>query len=75
MHQLDYFFDMMQKAGFKLPEERVYHFYYRKEDLRFAGELLQKNGIEKGARYLCFHLGANWEPKRWPAAHFAALAE
>lgn len=75
LHQLDYFFDMMQKAGFKVPEEKVYRFYYKEEDMRSAEELLKKNGIEKGARYFCFHLGANWEPKRWPVAHFAFLAE
>ena len=74
-HQLDYFFDLMQKAGFKLPEEKVYRFYYKEEDKKLAEELLKKNGIGEGARFICFHLGANWEPKRWPAAHFAALAE
>lgn len=75
MHQLDYFFELMQKAGFKVPEEKVYRFFYKEEDRRLAEEILKKNGIDEGARYFCFHLGANWEPKRWPIAHFAALAE
>lgn len=75
MHQLDYFFDMMQKAGFRVPEEKTYRFYYKEDDLRLAAEILKANGIGGGDRYLCFHLGANWELKRWPAGHFAALAE
>ena len=75
IHQLDHFFDLMQKAGFKVPEEKTYRFYYREDDLRLAEEILKKNGIDKGARFICFHLGANWEPKRWPVAHFNALAE
>jgi lipopolysaccharide heptosyltransferase II len=75
MHQLDYFFNMMQKAGFELPAEREYRFFFKEEDERAACEILGMHGIEKNAPYICFHLGANWEPKRWPAAHFAALAD
>ncbi|MFA7255266.1 MAG: lipopolysaccharide heptosyltransferase II [Candidatus Omnitrophota bacterium] len=75
LHQLDYFFNMMKSAGFELSAEKEYQFFYKKEDEQAAREVLGAHGIEKNARYICFHLGANWEPKRWPAAHFAALAE
>ena len=114
MHQLDYFFNMMKGAGFELPAEREYRFFYKEEDEKKALEILQANGIicSKGhceeprrgeaaislhkskiaslalcpasggtrgrndpEKYICFHLGANWAPKRWPIAHFAALAE
>ena len=75
MHQLDYFFNMMQGAGFELPEEREYRFFYKEEDERVASEVLGAQGLKKNAKYICFHLGANWEPKRWPPAHFAALAD
>ncbi|MFH1800336.1 MAG: glycosyltransferase family 9 protein [Candidatus Omnitrophota bacterium] len=75
MHQLDYFFNMMKGAGFELPLERAYRFFYKEEDEQAASEVLGMHGIGKNTKYICFHLGANWEPKRWPAAHFAALAE
>lgn len=75
LHQLDYFFDLMQKAGFKVPEEKVYRFYYKDEDMHVASVLLKEHGIRDGERFLCFHLGANWAPKRWPPGHFASLAE
>jgi lipopolysaccharide heptosyltransferase II len=75
MHQLDYFFNMMKGAGFELPAERTYRFFYKEEDAQAADEILEMHGIGTNMKYICFHLGANWEPKRWPIAHFAALAE
>jgi lipopolysaccharide heptosyltransferase II len=75
MHQLDYFFNMMKGAGFELPVEREYRFFYKDEDEQAAREVLGAHGIGKSAKYICFHLGANWEPKRWPPTHFAALAD
>ena len=75
MHQLDYFFTMMEKAGYDLPAKRAYRFFYKREDEQQALKELQSQGIRPGARYICFHLGANWEPKRWLPEHFAALAD
>ncbi len=75
MHQLDYFFNMMKGAGFELPMEREYQFFYKEGDEQAAREVLRLHGIERNAKYICFHLGANWEPKRWPPEHFAVLAD
>jgi ADP-heptose:LPS heptosyltransferase len=75
LHQVDYFFNMMQGAGFEIPDEREYRFFYKEEDEQVAWKVLSAHGIGKNAKYICFHLGANWAPKRWPVAHFAALAE
>jgi len=74
-HQLDYFFDLMKGAGFDFPARRAYRFFYKEKDEKTAREILGAHGIEKGSKYICFHLGANWSPKRWPTAHFAELAE
>jgi lipopolysaccharide heptosyltransferase II len=75
MHQLDYFMEMMNLAGFEVPKEPFYKFYYENEDRETALRLLKAEGLEKKGSFVCFHLGANWEPKRWPVEHFAALAE
>jgi lipopolysaccharide heptosyltransferase II len=75
LHQVDYFFELMKGAGFDLPAERQYRFFCKPEDERQALETLAAAGVSAPAKYICFHLGANWEPKRWPAEHFAELAE
>ena len=75
MHQLDYFLDLMRRAGFEIPQAPAYTFYYKKEDRDLALRLLKDKGLEKKGSFICFHLGANWEPKRWPPAYFAELAD
>jgi len=75
MHQLDYFLEMMRLAGFEAPQDPAYKFYYKKEDRETALRLLKAEGLDRKGSFVCFHLGANWEPKRWPVEHFAALAE
>ena len=75
LHQVDYFFELMKGAGFALPAERTYRFFYKAEDERQALETLKACSVSAKAKYICFHLGANWEPKRWPPEHFAALAD
>jgi lipopolysaccharide heptosyltransferase II len=75
LHQLDYFMDLMKGAGYEMPEKPAYRFYFKPEDEAKALAILSENGLGAGSKYICFHLGANWEPKRWPPAHFAALAD
>lgn len=41
----------------------------------FSNKIALPSARNDTAKYICFHLGANWEPKRWPSAHFAALAD
>lgn len=75
MHQLDYFFNLMRGARFDLPAKKEYRFFLKEEDEQAAREALGTHGIGKGMKYICFHLGANWNPKRWPVGHFAVLAD
>jgi len=75
LHQLDYFMDLMKGAGYETPAQPVYQFYFKPEDEAKAGVILSENGLGASSKYICFHLGANWEPKRWPPTHFAVLAE
>ena len=75
LHQLDHFMALMKGAGYQIPPEPSYRFYFKPEDETQAFAALKEKGVEKGARYVCFHLGANWEPKRWPVLYFSVLAE
>ncbi|HQB11429.1 MAG TPA: glycosyltransferase family 9 protein [Candidatus Omnitrophota bacterium] len=74
LHQLDYFMELMKGAGYQVPVSPKYRFYFREGDEVQALKILRQEGLAEGARYVCFHLGANWEPKRWPVSHFAKLA-
>jgi heptosyltransferase I len=71
-HHMDYFIEMLVRAGYERPENPTYRFYISLEDRQRAEQLLARNQL---TRYVCFHLGANWEPKRWPTRHFAKLAD
>jgi len=75
LHQLDYFMAFMKGTGFGIPAEPKSQFYFKPEDEAKARAALSENGLASGSKYICFHLGANWEPKRWPPEHFAALAD
>ncbi len=73
LHHVDYFMELLKADGFQCPAAPSYKFYFSKEDGQRASRILQQHGVS--APYICFHLGANWEHKRWPLEHFAALAD
>lgn len=72
MHHVDYFLELLRQAGLRAPEKGMYHFCFPSKDSVSASALLEKYSLKE---FVCFHLGANWEPKRWPVAHFAKLAD
>ncbi len=73
LHHVDYFLELLTASGFERPANPAYRFYFSKEDRDRATRNLQQHGISEP--YICFHLGANWEYKRWPVEHFAELAD
>lgn len=74
MHEVDYFLVLLKWAGVKVKFGAPYQFFYRSREERGAQGILQETRLSpKG--FVAFHVGANWEPKRWPAAHFARLAD
>lgn len=75
LHHLDHVMALMQGAGYDTPASPQYHLYDHPEDAAEARTLLEENGIGQDTRYICFHLGANWELKRWPTSHFSMLAD
>lgn len=72
LHQVDYFLELLVQSGIPRPSHAVYHFYPSKHDQNRAETLLENYDL---TAYACFHIGANWEPKRWPAGHFSRLAD
>lgn len=73
MHQVDYFLVLLKWAGLPVRFGSEYQFFYPDSDGQKARELLKKENLQ-GKPFIAFHIGANWEPKRWPASHFAELA-
>lgn len=71
-HHVDYFLHLLSKSGLEIPAGAVYRCRVPSEDRAAAAELLLDTGLGREP-FVCFHLGANWEPKRWPAASFAEL--
>ncbi|MBI4115566.1 MAG: lipopolysaccharide heptosyltransferase II [Candidatus Omnitrophica bacterium] len=74
VHQIDYFLILLKWAGLKVDFNAPYRFYYRPEDEGKARKLMEAQGLKKKA-FVAFHVGANWEPKRWPTDHFARLSD
>ena len=74
LHQVDYFLVLLKGAGLRVNFGAEYRFFFAPEDAAKAGEILQAEGLEPKT-FAAFHVGANWGPKRWPALHFARLAD
>ena len=72
LHQAEIFIELLVRAGFQKPEKWNCRFYFTAHDQERARAFIQELNLES---FVCFHLGANWEPKRWPAAYFAELAD
>ena len=51
-----------------------YQFFVSTGDEKEAARLLHAEGLEEKS-FAAFHIGANWDPKRWPSRHFARLAD
>ena len=74
LHQADYFLYLLKWAGLRVKFGAEYQFFFGPGHEAEASNLLASKGLAEKP-FAAFHLGANWEPKRWPARHFAALAD
>jgi lipopolysaccharide heptosyltransferase II len=74
LHHVDYSLCLLKGAGLRVRFGSEYEFFHRPEEETQAAQILKMNGLESEA-FVAFHIGANWEPKRWPASHFAKLAD
>jgi lipopolysaccharide heptosyltransferase II len=58
------------------PEERRCDFFVAPSDRVFVDAFLEKRGIGRnGRKIVVLHVGGNWDLKRWPQQHFAALID
>lgn len=71
-HHVDYFLYLLGQSGFHVTPNAVYRCSIPSEDKAAAAEIILGAGLNRQP-FVCFHLGANWEPKRWPTRHFAEL--
>ena len=74
LHHADTMLALLRQDGIPVPENSESRFYYSASARDSVLGLLRRHQLEEG-QFVCFHLGANWEPKRWPVAHFAVLAD
>lgn len=75
LHHVDYFLTLLKGCGYRVPESPNYELPVSPEAMAKAESLLLSLNIPGRSHFVCFHLGANWEPKRWPPAYFSALAD
>lgn len=74
MHEADYNFELLAKAGFKvLTCDRIPYIRTSDHDKMFMDYLQSRMGI--GANVITFHPGASCPSKRWPPDRFAGMAD
>jgi len=72
LHDADYYMHLLKELGLKCELGTPYEFHYSNADEIRVLRLLHKMNIEKN-KFLVFHTGGNWEPKRWPMESFYNL--
>lgn len=74
LHRIDYYLNIIEKAGLKV-EDRYTEFFISEEAKLAVDDFLMKNAIAKDDFLAVINPGGNWLPKRWPAQYWAILAD
>ncbi len=74
VHRIDYYLNIIQKAGFKA-EDRYTEFFISDEDDKFIQDFLSKKEIQQGDFLIGVNPGGNWLPKRWPEELWVGLID
>ncbi|MCX5701865.1 MAG: lipopolysaccharide heptosyltransferase II [Candidatus Omnitrophica bacterium] len=74
MHRIDYYLNIIEKAGLKL-EDRYLEFFVSDGDREFVDNYLNRNSVNKNVFLVAINPGSNWSPKRWPTYYWAELAD
>ena len=73
-HIVERYLDVARALGCRVEEVR-FPVAVSARNAAAADTLLTREGVPEGRRFVAFAIGANWPNKRWPAEHFAALAD
>lgn len=74
LHRIDYYLNIIEKAGLRL-EDRFLDFFIGEEDDLFAENFLKKEKIGRNDLIVGINAGGNWDLKRWPKEYWAQLAD
>lgn len=74
MHRIDYYLNVIEKAGLKV-EDRYTEFFVDEEDVYEVDKFLIENSVGKDDFLAVLNPGGNWLPKRWPKEYWAELAD
>ena len=73
-HEVDYNFDLIEKAGFNVAgAERKPYIMTSPDEKKLVDSVLRDRGI--GGNIIAMHVGASCPSKRWPSERFARAAE
>lgn len=65
LHRIDYYLDIIERAGFKV-EDRYTEFFYSDSDEKCVKEYLKANLVKEDDPVVVINPGGNWLSKRWP---------
>ena len=74
MHRIDYYLNVIEKAGLKV-QDRYTEFFISDEDIESVDNFLKKNSVGKNDFVAVINPGGNWLPKRWPGEYWGELAD
>ncbi|MFH1269455.1 MAG: lipopolysaccharide heptosyltransferase II [Candidatus Omnitrophota bacterium] len=74
LHRIDYYLNIIEKAGLKV-EDRYSDFFIDDADVDFVNDFLNRKSLGKDDLLVGINPGGNWMPKRWPEGYWAALAD
>ncbi len=74
MHRIDYYLNVIEKAGLKV-QDRYTEFFISDEDIELVENFLKKNSVGKNDFLAVINPGGNWLPKRWPGEYWGELAD
>jgi len=73
-HELEYNLDLLRYLGIE-PQDKNPFMPIRADSERWAGEILEQEGVRKNDKLLALHPGASCPSKIWPYQRFAEAAD